>query len=85
METLLQGSSVCVPKAEVQSHLDPQESCVRVLCVSCGKMARCLQYENKAICFTSETPLCHMHRVLVQLNACGCCRLFGSLPKNNAP
>lgn len=31
METLPQGSSVCHPKAEVQSHLDPRDAS---LCVS---------------------------------------------------
>lgn len=30
METLPQGSSVCHPKAEVQSHLDPRDASQRV-------------------------------------------------------
>ncbi len=84
METHPRGSSVCVPKAEVQSRLDPREAYVCV-CVSWKNGS--LPKIQKAICFTSETSLCHRHKEfesVVQVNACRCRDLFGPHLGNNA-
>lgn len=56
METLPQGSDVCIPKAKVQSHLDPWEVSWKNGSLLYTKLYA-HWYKNKCICFTSEKEL----------------------------
>lgn len=80
METLPRGSSVCTPKAEVQSHLDPQEAYV---CVCVCLMEKWLDACNtKTKLFASSQKLHFVTGTESSSSAEYTWMPFGPLPEN---
>lgn len=70
METLPRGSSVYVPKAESQSHLDPRGVCVCVCVRVCACVRVCVMEKWLTACNTKtklfaspqKPSLCHRYK-----------------------